>query len=104
MPQASSIDTITLPSDQDASGRTLGSEEKDLLAEVINSGTLTSTKGQFVKQLETDFAGLTGSKHALACASGTAAIHCAVVAIDCKQLLGRGLRRCVAASNHPSYG
>jgi dTDP-4-amino-4,6-dideoxygalactose transaminase len=82
MPQASSIDTITLPSDQDASGRTLGSEEKDLLAEVINSGTLTSTKGQFVKQLETDFAGLTGSKHALACASGTAAIHCAVVAID----------------------
>src|SRR5262249_31537588 len=32
---------VSLPSDQDASGRTLGQEELDLLAAVIDSGTLT---------------------------------------------------------------
>lgn len=35
---------IKLPSDQNASGRTLGQEELALLAEAIHSGTLTSTK------------------------------------------------------------
>jgi len=34
-----------LPSDQDASGRTLGQEELDALAAVIRSGTLFSVKG-----------------------------------------------------------
>ncbi len=37
--------TMTLPSDQEASGRMLGAEELDALAEAIRSGTLTSTKG-----------------------------------------------------------
>lgn len=73
---------LTLPSDQDSSGRTLGKEELALLQEVINSGTLTSTKGKFVKELELGFAELVGSQHAYACASGTAAIHAAVAAID----------------------
>lgn len=36
---------LTLPSDQDASGRTLGEEEVALLTEAIRTGTLTSTKG-----------------------------------------------------------
>ena len=40
---------ITFPSDQDASGRTFGQEEIDLLTEVIKSGTLTATKGTMVK-------------------------------------------------------
>ena len=40
---------LPLPSDQDASGRTLGSEELELLSKAIRSGTLTSTKGAFVK-------------------------------------------------------
>jgi hypothetical protein len=40
---------MTLPSDQDASGRTLGGEELEALAAAIRSGTLTSTKGTFVK-------------------------------------------------------
>ena len=73
---------LTLPSDQDASGRTLGTDEIELLQQVINSGTLTSTKGEFVKKFEQRFARLFNVKHAFACASGTAAIHCAVAALD----------------------
>lgn len=73
---------MKLPSDQDSTGRTLGAEELELLQKVINSGTLTSTKGTFVKQLETEFAKKLGSKYAYACSSGTAAIHCAVAAIN----------------------
>jgi dTDP-4-amino-4,6-dideoxygalactose transaminase len=74
--------TLQLPNDQDASGRTLGAEETDALAEAIRTGTLTSTKGRFVKTFETSFAGMIGAKHAHACASGTAAVHLAVAAIN----------------------
>jgi len=73
---------IALPSDQDASGRTFGEEELALLAEALQSGTLTSTKGMFVRTLEQRFAELLGAKHAYACASGTAAIHAAIAALD----------------------
>lgn len=73
---------LTLPSDQDASGRTFGAEELELLAEVLRSGTLTSTKGNFVKTLEHDFARKIGAQHAFACASGSAAVHTAIAAID----------------------
>lgn len=73
---------MQLPSDQNSTGRTLGTEELDLLQQVIESGTLTSTKGTFVKMLEAEFAKKLGAKHAFACASGTAAIHCGVAAIN----------------------
>src|ERR1700731_3473141 len=73
---------IVLPSDQDATGRTLGEEELALLSEAIASGTLTSTKGQFVKTLETRFAKTLGVSHVHACASGTAAIHTAIAAVN----------------------
>lgn len=73
---------ITLPSDQDASGRMLGDEELALLRKVIESGTLNSTKGTAVSALEGRFAELLGCEQAVACSSGTAAIHAAVVAID----------------------
>ena len=73
---------LTLPSDQDAGGRTLGAEEIELVTTAILSGTLTSTKGQFVKTLEERFAQMLGVRHAYACASGTAAIHLAVAAIN----------------------
>jgi len=76
------INLRRLPSDQDASGRTLGDEEIAAVTAAIRSGTLTSTKGQFVRELETRFAAMLGAKHAYACASGSAAIHCAVAAID----------------------
>lgn len=73
---------LPLPSDQDASGRTLGEEEIALLSEVIHTGTLTSTKGNFVKTLEKEFAAALGVAHAVAAGSGTTAIHAAISAID----------------------
>ncbi|MCZ7525079.1 MAG: DegT/DnrJ/EryC1/StrS family aminotransferase [Acidimicrobiia bacterium] len=73
---------MALPSDQEASGRTLGAEELEALREVIESGTLTSTKGKQVPGLEERFAALTGSAHAVACSSGTAAVHVAIAALD----------------------
>jgi perosamine synthetase len=73
---------VQLPSDQDASGRTLGAEEIALLTEAINSGTLTATKGTMVRRLTESFAKRLGVKHCYACSSGTAAIHAAVAAID----------------------
>lgn len=73
---------IELPSDQVASGRTLGHEELDLLAEVIASGTLTATKGVQTPRLEEELRATFGVGHAVACSSGTAAVHTAVAAVD----------------------
>ncbi|HYO25031.1 MAG TPA: DegT/DnrJ/EryC1/StrS family aminotransferase [Lacipirellulaceae bacterium] len=73
---------IQLPSDQDASGRELGDDEMLLLAAAIESGTLTSTKGRFVRQLEERFAAYLGAASAYACSHGTAALHTAIAAID----------------------
>jgi dTDP-4-amino-4,6-dideoxygalactose transaminase len=73
---------LRLPSDQDASGRTFGEEEVALLAQAIRSGTLFSVKGTLVKTVENRFAGMIGREHAYACASGTAAVHTAIAAID----------------------
>lgn len=77
-----STPTLRLPSDQEASGRSLGKDELAKLAEVITSGTLTSTKGRFVKEFEREFADTLGVRHAYACSSGTAAIHTAIAAVD----------------------
>jgi perosamine synthetase len=74
--------SLQLPSDQEASGRTLGQQELANLSEAIASGTLTSTKGRFVRTLEEGFAGKLGVTYAYACASGTAAVHTAVAAIN----------------------
>ncbi len=73
---------LRLPSDQDASGRSLGEEEIVFLREVIESGVLTSTKGTKVRAFEERFAEMLGVPHAVACSSGTAAIHSAIAAID----------------------
>jgi dTDP-4-amino-4,6-dideoxygalactose transaminase len=72
----------TLPSDQDATGRTLGEEEIAAVSAALRSGTLTSTKGSFVIGLESRFAEIMGVKYAYACSSGTAALHCAIAALD----------------------
>ncbi len=84
MPQTSAprSTAVRLPSDQDSTGRTLGDEEIANLTAAIRSGTLTSTKGAFVKTLESRFAALHGVAHAYACASGSSAIHAAISAID----------------------
>jgi len=79
---AVALEPIVLPSDQDATGRTLGEREIELVSEAIRTGTLTSTKGNFVKRLEKAFAEKLGVPYAFACASGTAAIHAAISAID----------------------
>ena len=73
---------ISLPSDQDATGRTFGPEELEAVRQCLETGTLTSTKGNFVKQLEASFAAKVGAKFAYACSSGTAAVHCAIAAIN----------------------
>jgi dTDP-4-amino-4,6-dideoxygalactose transaminase len=73
---------LALPSDQDATGRTFGPEELDALKEVLDRGTLVSTKGPAVKDFEHRIAALLGIGHATASSSGTAAIHAAVAALD----------------------
>jgi perosamine synthetase len=73
---------IVLPSDQDASGRTLGQAEIEAVAKAITSGTLTATKGAFTKQLEQQFAKYMDCSYAHACSSGSAALHTAVAAIN----------------------
>jgi perosamine synthetase len=73
---------LKLPSDQDISGRNLGNEEIDLLKEVIASGVLNSTKGTKVERFEKDFAAYYGVPFCSALASGTAAIHAALIALD----------------------
>jgi len=72
----------TLPNDQNASGRNFDAKELDALEHVLASGTLTSTKGSYVKNFEHAFAEMLGVKHAFACASGSAAVHCAIAALD----------------------
>ena len=74
--------TMTLPSGDDHTGRDLGREELDLLREVIESGTLNSTRGTQVKAFERAFAARHGVPHARGVTSGTAAIHAAIAAID----------------------
>ena len=79
---APASEEITLPSDQNATGRLLGDEEIAAVTEAIRSGTLTCTKGNFTKQFVADFGAMLGVAHVSACASGTGAIHAAVAAID----------------------
>jgi perosamine synthetase len=76
------LQKIQLPSDQDSSGRDLGDDEMVQLGISIDSGTLNSTKGSLVKQLEQSFADYLGVGQAFACSSGSAAIHCALAAIN----------------------
>jgi perosamine synthetase len=76
------VTLMQLPSDQEASGRTLGEAELEMLRAAIESGTLTSTKGSMVKQLESRFAEMIGVKYAYACSSGSGAVHCAIAALD----------------------
>lgn len=71
-----------LPSDGDSSGRTLGEAEIALVATAIRRGTLNSTRGTFVSQFERAFAGWLGRKHVIACASGSAAMHAAIAALQ----------------------
>jgi dTDP-4-amino-4,6-dideoxygalactose transaminase len=81
-PVAQAERLMVLPSDQDASGRTFDETEINYVTEALKSGTLTTTKGSFGKQLEKKFAEMLGVKYAYACTSGTAAIHIAVATVN----------------------
>lgn len=81
-PVAQAERVITLPSDQDESGRTFDETEITYVTEVLRSGTLTTTKGKFGKLLEQKFAEKFGAKYAYACTSGSAAIHIAVATVN----------------------
>ena len=75
------VAAIELPSDGDFSGRTLGAEECESVTRAIRSGTLNSTKGTFVTAFERAFAAHAGRRHAIACSSGSAAVHAAIAAL-----------------------
>src|SRR5262245_42303946 len=49
---------------------------------VLQRGTLNSTRGTMVTTFEKRFAQWLGRKHAIACASGSAAVHCAIAALQ----------------------
>ncbi|AIJ26233.1 MULTISPECIES: DegT/DnrJ/EryC1/StrS family aminotransferase [Amycolatopsis] len=66
----------------DPAGRTLGEAEAAALAEVIASGRLGATGGTQVPAFEREFADYYAVPHAVACTSGTAALHLAVGALD----------------------
>jgi perosamine synthetase len=72
----------SMPSDQDASGRTLGETEIAAVRDAIESGVLTSTRGRWVAALEHRFAEILGVRHVVATSSGTAAVHAAIAAVD----------------------
>ncbi len=59
-----------------------GDLDKRYLNEVIDSDTLFFYLGVKVRELERRFAALYGRKHCVACASGTAAVHLAVAALQ----------------------
>jgi len=72
---------VTLPSEANATGRTFDETELRALRSVLRAGTLNSTRGTFVHRFEQAFADWLGVKHAIACASGSAAVHCALAAL-----------------------
>lgn len=72
----------TLPSDYGSSGRSLGADEINALADVVRSGRLTSTGGSAVRAFESTFGSVFNTPYVYACSSGTAAIHAAIAAID----------------------
>lgn len=74
--------TKPFPTHMNASGRDFGKEEKELLAQVIDSGCLNRFGGNMVLRFESEFAALHGMKHGIAVTSGTAALHVAVGGLD----------------------
>ena len=60
------------------SGKRLGKAEEDAVVEVIRSQTLFYAHGRKVHEAEEAFCRMYASKHAVACSSGTAAVHTAL--------------------------
>jgi perosamine synthetase len=77
-----SRDPLPLPSERNASGRSLGDEEIALLTEVIESGILFGPNGTKVVRFEEELQALFGVPFARAVSSGSAAVHTALGALD----------------------
>lgn len=71
-----------LPHFMNASGRTFGTEEEELVLEALRSGCLSRTGGSMVKRLEQEFAAMLDLPFAIACSSGTAAVHLCISALN----------------------
>ncbi|MDP9100540.1 MAG: aminotransferase class I/II-fold pyridoxal phosphate-dependent enzyme [Actinomycetota bacterium] len=59
---------------------TFGTEEEELLLQAVRSGYVSSV-GPLVGAFEEEFAAAVGSRYAVACSSGTAALHLALLAV-----------------------
>jgi perosamine synthetase len=70
-----------LPDLNDVSGRGIGEEEKKLVMEVLDSGSLGLLAGSKVRQFQDEWANRFGVRTAVATSSGTAAIHTALIFI-----------------------
>ncbi|TDD26903.1 DegT/DnrJ/EryC1/StrS family aminotransferase [Kribbella turkmenica] len=76
------VRSTPLPTVMDSTGRRFGDEEVKAAERVLRSGMLSATWGTEVPALEQEFADVLGAGHAVACSSGTAALHLAVAAVD----------------------
>lgn len=70
-----------LPGVLEPAGRTLGPEEREAVLRVLDSAVLCSTFGTEARALEAEMAELYDVAEAVACSSGTAALHLAVAAV-----------------------
>jgi dTDP-4-amino-4,6-dideoxygalactose transaminase len=75
----------------------IGARERELVLEAVDSGFVSSV-GPFVTRFEQEFAAFVGSRFAVACASGTAAVHIGLVG------LGVGAGDLVAVSDFTFVG
>ena len=82
----------------------IGAREAELVNEAISSGFVSSV-GRFVSEFETRFAEYVGAKYAVACASGTAALHIAMRLADVQpgDLVAVSDFTFMASSNAASY-
>lgn len=82
----------------------IGEREAELVNEAVASGFVSSV-GQFVSEFEQKFADYVGAKHAVACASGTAALHIAMRLADVQpgDLVAVSDFTFMASSNAASY-
>jgi perosamine synthetase len=69
-----------LPGVLEPAGRTIGAEEREAVLRVLDSAVLCSTFGGETRALEAEMEALYG-RSAVACSSGTAALHLAVAAV-----------------------
>ena len=73
-------DPLVVPTDRNASGRSFGAEELELVREVLESGSLNSNSGTMVKRFEREFADSLGVAHCIAVNSGSFAVQAALFA------------------------